>query len=163
MKQKEALFIAGIILLVSLIAPVNTGFVIADLEKPQVNYDSNKFPIITEEHITYVLYALDAESLKKIIFTSNYPQMEILTARTKTYYTIYVVDNEIQTYKGQATDPDGQIRLSEESIATIINSEDPKAKAKELANQGLIGYTLYSGYTELFLKGYWSLYDTLKA
>lgn len=162
MKQNEALIVSGIIILVSLIAPVNIGFVIADLQKPQIDYDTNKVPIINEAHITYVLYALDAETLKNVILTSNYPQMEILTTKNQKYFTVYVVDNVIQVYPGQATDPDGQIRLNEESIATIINSDDPKAKAKELANQGLIGYTLYSGYTELFLKGYWSLYDTLK-
>lgn len=164
MKKKEVNleFVAAILLAVLLINPNVTGFVVADLEKPVITYDANSVPIINEEHITYVLYALDVEDLKNVPFTSNYPEIEIATTKRKIYFTSYVVSHNIETYKGQALNPDIQLRLDEGIIAEIIKSSDPKATAKDYVSKGWIGLNVYASNIELFFKGYWDLYNLLK-
>ena len=115
---------------------------------------------IKEEEITYLLYALDGEKLNKQPFTDNYPQIEISVSDK--LFTSYVVDGEIQTYLGKAPDPDMQIRLQDATLIKILSSQDPKLELKEAIKSSFVGVTLYSDKTELLLKGYLGLYDSLK-
>lgn len=158
------IIISIVILLSSLYIRFNateiSAYVVSEnMQKPVIVYENN-LPIIKEEDITYLIYALDGEKLNKQPFTDNYPQIEISVSDK--LFTSYVVDGEIQTYLGKAPDPDLQIRLQDSTLIKILSSPDPKIALKEAINSSLVGVTLYSDKTELFLKGYLEIYDTLK-
>ena len=164
--MKKLYFLGLIIILASIFFVTNSfvlsGAVIADIPKPLITYDANAIPQITEEHVTYLINYLGGTELKKVPLTENYPQIELLTSMKNTYFTSYVVDGEIQTYPGKATDPDLQIRIGEDTLAEIIKSQDPQQTTKDAKNNDKIGITIHAGKTELFLKGYLKIYDNLK-
>lgn len=140
-------------------AEISAYVISENMQKPVVVYENN-ISVVEEEDINYLLYALDAEKLNKIPFTDNYPQIEVSVSDK--LFTSYVVDGEVQTYLGKASDPDLQIRLQDVTLMKIFSSEDPKIALKEAINSSLVGVNIYSDKTELFLKGYSGLYDTLK-
>ena len=166
MKIISTLLVSVIIILSSLYVSANSdriqGYVVSEsTSKPVIVYENN-IANITEEDITYLIYALDGERLHKITLSDNYPQIEILLTKSNKLFTSYVVDEEVQTYEGKAPDPDLQIRLSDEILAKILSSEDTKLAIKEEIKAGTVAVTVYSDKTELFLKGYLELYNTLK-
>lgn len=166
MKIIYTLIVSVIIVLSSLYINANaetiSAYVVSEeMTKPIIVYENNN-AIINETDITYLIYALDGEKLHKIAFTDDYPQIEILLSKSKTLFTSYIVDEEVQTYLGKAPEPDLQIRLADETLINILKSDDPKLALKEEIKAGSVGVTTYSDKTELFLKGYLELYDTLK-
>lgn len=163
--MKIATIIISVVILLSSLyikfnnAEVSAYVVSENMQKPVVVYENN-IPTIKEEDITYLIYALDGEKLNKPPFTDNYPQIELSVSDK--LFTSYVVDGEVQTYLGKAPDPDLQIRLQDSTLIKILSSPDTKLALKEAINSSLVGVTLYSDKTELFLKGYSELYDALK-
>ena len=153
--------VSFIILLSSILVNANIDEInaLVHLEKPQIVYE-NEIPQINETEITYLIHALGGESLHKPPFTDNYPQIEVSTSQK--LFTSYIVDGEIQTYFGKAPDPDLQIRLNRDTLINIITSDDPKATTKDAISKKLVGVTILSDNTELLLKGYLEIYDTLK-
>lgn len=161
MKITYTIAISFIILLSSIFVNANIEEIngLVTSEKPVIVYE-NGTPQINETEITYLIQALGGESLHKPIFTDNYPQIEVSTSQK--LFTVYVVDGEIQTYLGKAPDPDLQIRLNRDTLIHIITSNDPKAATKDAISKQLVGITMIADKTELFMKGYLELYDTLK-
>ena len=161
MKLIYTIAVSFIIILSSILVNANIDKInaLVHLEKPEIIYE-NEVPQINETEITYLMHALGGENLHKPPFTDNYPQIEVSTSQK--LFTVYVVDGEIQTYLGKAPDPDLQIRLNRDTLINIITSSDPKAATKEAISKQLVGVTIISDKTELFLKGYLELYDTLK-
>ncbi len=163
--MKIATIIVSVIILFSSLyvrfnATEISAYVVSEnMQKPVIVYENN-FPTIKEEDITYLIYALDGEKLNKPPFTNNYPQIEISVSDK--LFTSYVVDGEIQTYLGKASDPDLQIRLQDQTLINILSFPDPKLALKEAINSSLVSVTMYSDKTELLLKGYLELYNTLK-
>ena len=161
MKLIYTIAVSFIIILSSIFVNANIDEInaLVHLEKPEIVYE-NEVPQINETEITYLIHSLSGENLHKPPFTDNYPQIEVSTSQK--LFTVYVVDGEIQTYLGKAPDPDLQIRLNRETLISIITSDDPKTATKEAISKQLVGVTIISDKTELFLKGYLEIYDTLK-
>jgi len=168
MKKKQIFIILGIVLVLSILVSGQitgqsiTGGIILSQEKPIVQRDANNFPIINEEHINYIMYVVDVETLHKVPFTSNVPEIEALTVTQGKYFTSYAVDGEIQTYTGQALNADLQLKADETTIAKIIESDDPKVAIQDYLDRGWIGIDVYSSNLELFLKGYWGIYENFE-
>lgn len=135
---------------------------VEDIPKPELNYDENGFPIITEEHIAYVIHQLGGNSLRNIPFTKNYPQIEVLLQTKEQFFTADIIDKEITVKRSKSSDPDIQIRLTEENLVKLVEAENTKEKTKELRKAGFIGVTTLANSRELFFKGYFKIYDTLK-
>lgn len=133
---------------------------IEEIAKPEINY-INGTALITEDHINYLIHYLGGEKLRKIPFTSNYPKIEILLLQKQEYFTSEIKDG-IQTTKTKISNPDIQIRLDENTLANLVNSPNSQEATKKAIEDDKIGITLYSGLTELFLKGYFKIYDKIK-
>lgn len=161
MKLTYTIAISFIIILSSIFVNANIDEInaLVHLEKPEIVYE-NEVPQINETEITYLIHSLGGENLHKPPFTDNYPQIEVSTSQK--LFTVYVVDGEIQTYLGKAPDPDLQIRLNRETLISIITSSDPKAATKDAISKQLVSVSIISDNTELFLKGYLEIYDSLK-
>ena len=161
MKLIYTIAVSFIIIISSILVNLNIDEInaLVHLEKPEIIYE-NEIPQINETEITYLIHALGGDNLHKPPFTDNYPQIEVSTSQK--LFTSYIVDGEIQTYLGKSPDPDLQIRLNRDTLINIINSNDAKAATKDAISQQLVGVTIISDKTELFLKGYLELYDTLK-
>ncbi len=132
------------------------------IPKPALSYDEKGFPIITEEHIAYIIHQLGGKSLRNVPFTKNYPQIEVLLQTKEQFFTADIIESEITVKKGKASDPDLQIRMTEENLAKLVEAEDTKEKTRELRKAGFIGVTTLANSRELFFKGYFKIYDTLK-
>ncbi len=152
----------GILLLVSILffAFMYSGGSIEEIPKPEVTYE-NEIAVITEEHINYLIHSLGGEKLRKIPFTNDYPKIETLLLKKQEYFTSEIKDG-IQTTKAKVSNPDIQIRLDENTLADLINSENTQEATTKAIEDDKIGITLYSGSTELFLKGYFKIYDKIK-
>ena len=161
MKLIYTIAVSFIIIISSILVNLNIDEInaLVHLEKPEIIYE-NEIPQINETEITYLIHALGGDNLHKPPFTDNYPQIEVSTSQK--LFTSYIVDGEIQTYLGKSPDPDLQIRLNRDTLINIINSNDAKAATKDAISKQLVGVTIISDKTELFLKGYLELYDTLK-
>ncbi len=164
--MKIATIILSVVILLSSIyirinsAEISAYAISENMQKPVIVYENN-LPVIKEESITYLIYALDGEKLHNPPFTENYPQIEVSVSDK--LFTSYIVDGEVQTYAGKASDPDLQIRLQDTTLTKILLADDPKLALKEAIKERLVGVTIYSDKTELLLKGYLELYDSLKA
>ena len=152
----------GILLLVSILffTFMYSGGEIEAIPKPELTYE-NDIAVITEDHINYLIHSLGGEKLRKIPFTGNYPKIEVLLLQKQEYFTSEIKDG-IQTTKAKVSNPDIQIRLDENTLADLINSQTTQDATTKSIEDDKIGITLYSGSTELFLKGYFKIYDKIK-
>lgn len=152
----------GILLLVAILffMFMYSGGAIEEIPKPTITYE-NGTAVITADQINYLIHYLGGEKLRKIPFTSNYPKIEILLTQKQEYFTSEIHDG-IQTTKTKISNPDIQIRLNENTLADLINAEKAQEATTKAIGDDKIGVTLYSGSTELFLKGYFKIYDKIK-
>ena len=152
----------GILLLISILffTFMYSGGEIEAIPKPEVTYE-NGTALITIDHINYLIHYLGGEKLRKIPFTDNNPKIEILLLQKQEYFTSEIKEG-IQTTKTKISNPDIQIRLDENTLADLIKSEKTQEATTKAIENDKIGITLYSGSTELFLKGYFKIYDKIK-
>ncbi len=76
-------------------------------------------------------------------------------------FSIYKQSGTISVSEMETQEKDVLIWISRKGFYEIINSNDPFAKAKELAMRGQISFTTYKSEWTLYRKGYKSLYDRL--
>ncbi len=69
---------------------------------------------------------------------------------------------EIATHKGEASDPDINISMTESAFSNIKNSDNPIESIKMEYDEGNVTIEPKKGMIQLGLKGYKSLYDLLK-
>jgi len=118
--------------------------------------------VINSSHINYVINEIGAYKLRKKFGTKDYPIMEfVLTDVNKRYYS-YVRDHIPKTKKGNAKGEDIVIKGSQETVVAILESTSILAEVKEARDDGRIQVELVSDMKTLAVKGYLSIYDTLR-
>ena len=118
--------------------------------------------IIGAEHINYLINEIGAYKLRKKFGTKNYPIMEFLLTDINVRYYSYVKDNMPVTKKGNAKDEDIIIKGSQEVAFNVLGSDDTSIAVKEAKDKGDIEVEIVSDMKTLAVKGYLSIYDTLK-
>ena len=113
---------------------------------------------VGEKQISYVLYNVKANELHKIPLSGNTPKIEVVI--DDEIYSSEIVEGMIITIKSRIEDPDLRIIMSEEEFINSLNS-DTKAYLQKSVSQGRIDIEVLAGKTELFAKGYLSLYKKL--
>ena len=118
--------------------------------------------VISAEHINYLINEIGAYKLKKPFGSEDYPIMEFLLTDTNERYYAYVKDNVPKTKKGNAKAEDIIIKGSQETVFKIISSDNLILAVKEAEDKGEVEVEFTSDMKVLAVKGYLSLYDTLK-
>ncbi len=128
------------------------------IEKPAIPENIEDF-LVKEEYINYILYAISANKLHSPLFSSNKP---IIKFEIDSEVFISEVDSGlITTKKGNYAEEDLKFITSKQEIVNAINSENIKDYFLESINSGKSSYEIKASNTELFAKGYLSLYTEL--
>tara|TARA_Y100000310_G_scaffold213611_1_gene214557 strand:- start:2339 stop:3034 length:696 start_codon:yes stop_codon:yes gene_type:complete len=114
---------------------------------------------ITPDFLSYLLNEIGAWQLHKNPLTFKEPVINF-KIDNQNFYSI--IDGSIETGKGLSDEADMQFNTNKESIITAILSETPDAVFKEFIQSGDTEIEVIAGETELFMKGYLNLYDSLK-
>ena len=137
------------------------------IEKPSLPEDGlnrikAKEHVINSSHINYIINEIGAYKLHKQFGTKNYPIMEILLTDVNERFYAYVKDNIPKSKKGNAKSEDIIIKGTQETIFNIFKSEDVLEAVKEAKDNEKIQVELMSDMKILAVKGYLSIYDTLR-
>jgi len=111
-----------------------------------------------EQQINLILYSLKAYELHNPPLSGNTPKIEFVIDGE--IYGSEIVKGEIITVKGREGEPDIRIIMSGEEFLNILKS-DSKLYFQESLKQGKTKIELLAGKTELFTKGYLSLYKEI--
>ncbi len=113
---------------------------------------------ITPKFITYLLNELGVYKLHKNILTGE-PAIINIDLQGKKFYS--TIDNEIKTNEGASQNPDIVITTLKEEIINAL-SKNPEEYIKQSINQGRTKIIPIASKSELFAKGYFSIYNSLK-
>jgi len=155
---KVLIFAIAIIVLIGLI-----GFFILfnPFEKPvsySVSKNINK-TVVGAEQINLVLYNIKAYELHNIPLSRNTPKIEFVLGDE--IYSTEVIDNKPVTRKSSIEGVDLRIMMNKEEFIRILNSADLKKDLQESVASGKTKIEMVAGKTELFFKGYLSIYKEI--
>jgi len=119
--------------------------------------DINK-SIVGEQQINLILYSLKANELHNPPFSKNTPKIEWVIDGD--VYSSEIVKGKIKTVKDKKGEPDIRIIMSSEEFLNILKS-DSNLYLQESVKSGKTKIELLAGKTELFAKGYLSLYKEI--
>ncbi|MBD3259036.1 hypothetical protein GF371_00215 [Candidatus Woesearchaeota archaeon] len=164
-RRKLIISIISIIIIIMIVSSVFVYFFYISpvfIRKPYIEKPvlSEEDPMITSEHITYIVnelggYKLHGGPLGKAA------QMELFLSDINKRFTITVEDHNIFTVGGNAPNPDIRLNAPEEVFIDLIRAEDLMAKAKELVGLEIVSIDPLLDETVLAMKGYKAIYDTL--
>jgi hypothetical protein len=123
---------------------------------------------INEQVISEVLVQLGAYKLHANPFTGDLPEIEIYLMDAQETFTAVVQGNDVKVRRASAESPDAHVEVTQDAIMELATAPDAAAfeqRARVLfAERSQRGYTgtVYSGNTDLLLKGYLALYDEHK-
>jgi len=126
------------------------------VKKPNMERPSQIDEDLSEEEIIYVLNEMDAYKLHDNPLTSEPAiiQFDVVDGDTK---IIQIKDNDFLVI--ESGEPDIIISGEEESLISILRSEDIEKAMIELYLSGNVGLEILADESTLALKGYKSLYD----
>jgi len=110
------------------------------------------------EQINFVLYHLKAYELHNPPLSGNTPKIEFVIDGE--IYSSEIIKGKIITVKGRKGEPDIRIIISREEFLNALDS-DIKLYFQKSVSQGKTKIELLAGKTELFTKGYLSLYKEI--
>lgn len=122
---------------------------------PEVDDDT----VLSEIHMNYVLNEMGFYNLHNPPLSSETPKINLKI--DDDWYNSEVKEGKITTKIGEITNPDLTIYTSSREILDSIISTETKDYMKESVSNGNTKLELNAGYTELFSKGYLSLYKDL--
>lgn len=164
--MKKFWLIFGVILIVVLAVGLFFYFVTAkpnyekqDIEKPIKQGENLSNIVIEEIHIAYILNELGAYNLHNSPLSSDKPRIEVQVDEEK--FAAEIDKGIINVEKGSSEGPDIKIITTREEVINAIISKEIKNYIKNSVNEGKTRLKLVAGYTELFSKGYLSLYQEL--
>lgn len=164
-KMKKRYLVISIILILALISIAFLYYTLAVPKYPNSTNHTNIVPIIdentvlSEAHINYVLTEMEFYNLHNIPLSSETPKINLKI--DDDWYSSEVKEGKITTKIGEITNPDLIIYTSSKEILDSIISTKTNEYMKESVSNGNTKIELNSGYTELFSKGYLSLYKEL--
>jgi len=159
MKTKFVIFlvtgIIAILLVLFYIFFFNNIFVKAI---PMNFIDVNKTTVGINQ-INLILYNIKAYELHNPPFSSNTPKIEFVIEDE--IYNTEIVKGKIITKKEGIENPDLKIIMPKEEFLFILNSNDLKKSLQDSVSNGNTKIEILAGNTELFVKGYLSLYQEI--
>lgn len=114
---------------------------------------------IGEEQVSLVLYNIEAYKLHNPLFSKDTAKISLIIGNKN--YNSEIIDGEIITKKGKIENADLRITMPENEFTEILNSKDLKSKLQESVENGNTMIEMLAGKTELFMKGYLSLYKKI--
>lgn len=114
---------------------------------------------IAPAFVSYLLNEIGAWKLRKNPFTFEKPMIN-LKVDEKSFYSI--IDDSIQTFEGIREDADIEFVSTKQTVIAAMINENPGEVFKESIYRGETTLSLIAGKAELYVKGYLSLYDSLK-
>jgi hypothetical protein len=115
---------------------------------------------LTPSVISYLLNQIGASGLHKNTFTREKPTI-CVKVEGKEYYS--VIDGGINTKDVSCTNQDIDIVSSKQEVLNVVLSSDPKTAVKDSVSSGKTQLKVIASQTNLFAKGYLSLYNSLKS
>ena len=109
-----------------------------------------------ESFLYYLLNNIGVSSLHNAPFSSNTPKMILYVSDD--IYNAEIIDKKIKIKKGLIEGEDIIIRTTKEEAIKMIKD---KTYIKQSFSDGNSGVELVAGKTELVMKGYWDIYETL--
>nr|QBM01172.1 hypothetical protein [uncultured archaeon] len=125
-------------------------------EKIDTESDNSEFDV-APEHISYILYELDAYQLHAPPLSSEIPIIEVDVDGE--VFSSKVVDGRIITEKENLDREDIKIITKKKEVFNAIKSDDVSGKIKDSINSGESKLEIVADKKTLLLKGYLSLYD----
>lgn len=114
---------------------------------------------IREEHVGYVLYELEADTLHTPPFSAEIPIIK--TEVDGTVFMAHVINNKIVVQKGQGSGEDLYIITTRQAIVDAVKSEDVVKSIKNSIDSGESKLEIVSDRRELLMKGYLDIYNEL--
>jgi len=130
--------------------------VIQDNTNPPVNQIQKP---IKEEHISYVLYELEADKLHNPPASAEIPVMRLDVDGT--IFMARVINNEITVEKGKVEGEDIRVITTRKAIIDAVKSDDAVQIIRGSINSGESKLEIVSDRKELLMKGYLDIYKEL--
>lgn len=123
--------------------------------KPLANYQKP----IKEEHISYVLYELEADKLHNPPASAENPIIRLDVDNT--IFMARVINNKITVEEGEGKGEDIRVIATRKAIIDAIKSDDVAKTIKNSINTGESKLEIVSDNKELLMKGYLTIYKEL--
>ena len=138
-----------------------------DIEKPLLPENALELAeqgqqVITTTHLSYLINEMEGFKLKSTPLSKEPAVIEFYIADTKKYFHTTITDHKPATAAGRAQNPDVRIIGSQETIISILSSDDVLAATQQELDSNTITTKLFKDAKELGLKGYLSIYDLFK-
>jgi len=153
-----------IFLLIAILAVL--GFIIYNLygssfstPQPSINLLEVDKTVIGEDQIYYLLFSIKAYQLHSPPFSSNTPKINVVIGNQE--YQAEIVKTQIVVNQGKLPNPDLKISIGEEEFINLLNSENFNLALQDSVSAGRTNLEVSAGNTELFTKGYLSLYKEI--
>ena len=150
-----------ILLLVAILAVA--GFIVYNLygfsshvQGPTISISSINKTVVGEIQIYLLLYSIKAYELHSPPLSSNTPKINIAIGNQE--YQAEVIKGQISIQKGLLENPDLKISCQEDEFIKILNSQNFNLALQDSVKSGKTGIEILAGKTELFTKGYLTVY-----
>lgn len=134
-----------------------------DYEKQEISNPltivGNQSEVVEEAHIGYILNEMGAYQLHNKPGSNENPLIEVKV--DDAVFFSEAINGKITTRKEKTYEPDLRIITTNQEAVNALKSNDVKKYMKDSVASGKTNLELVSGYTELFFKGYLSLYKDL--
>ncbi len=135
----------------------NNDKVEVEWKKLNTNFLKINKSIVGEEQISFLLYKMSADKLKKQPFTGDEPRIEFSVSNVN--YCSKVVDGNIFTKLGDCEKPDIKVSIDGKNMIYLLNSNNTKEDIQNFSSEGKIRIEMLASKTTLFSKGYLKLYE----
>ena len=164
MKKVNLALIIGIALILILIIVAFVYYATATNKiKPEIQNpigeNTGSEIIINEQHLSYLLNEIGAYKLHNPPLSSNTPKINLLVDEQE--FKAEVEDTYSKVEEGYWENPDINIIIGRSEVIKAITSTNIQEYMKTSIASGKTSIELVAGYTELFSKGYLSLYQDL--
>lgn len=114
---------------------------------------------VAPEHITFLLNEMKAYKLHNPPLSKNTPKIK--TIIDSSVFSSEVKKGKITTTNSDTNEPDIIIKTDKQTFLDIVNVDNPITAIQQEVNKGHMQIELVAGKTELFTKGYLSLYKEI--
>ena len=163
MRRITWVFILGILIVLVLVAVIFVYYATAvnnvkpDIKNP-ISENAGSEIIISEEYISYLLNEIGAYKLHNPPLSNDMPKINLKVDELE--FKAEIDNGYPRTNKGNWDKADIKITTTKKEVTGAIKS-NPKEYMKNSVSSGKTEIKLEAGYTELFSKGYLTLYHDL--
>lgn len=158
--MKKIWFVLGILLIVLFFVLAFVYFATAksNYKKEEIKLNLENVTVIEQAHVKYLLNEIGAWQLHNPPISSDRPVIQVIVDNQEFYVA---VERGVISISRDSMPADIKISTTSDEAKKVLASSNIKEAVKSSVQSGKIDLELIAGYTELFSKGYLSLYQDL--